>query len=136
MDWGNAIVKEITKDESGKVVQLTGVLHLKGFVKTTKLKLTWLPEMDELVNLSLVEFDYLIPKKKLEEGEDFLDVLNEGTKKETAGLGDSNMRNLQRGDILQLERKGYFRCDVPFVRPSKPIVLFDIPDGRQQSVLR
>jgi glutamyl-tRNA synthetase len=136
MDWGNAIVKEIVKDENGKVVKLTGVLHLQGSVKTTKLKLTWLPETSELVNLSLVEFDYLITKKKLEEGEDFLDVLNENTKKETAALGDSNMRNLKRGKILQLERKGYFRVDVPFVRPSKPIVLFAIPDGRQQTVMK
>ena len=68
------------------------------------------------------------------EGEDFLDVLNPCTKKVTAALGDTNMRNLRRGDILQLERKGYFICDVPFVRPSKPIVLFAIPDGRQQTV--
>ncbi|KAF2324099.1 hypothetical protein GH714_006651 [Hevea brasiliensis] len=131
MDWGNAIVKEIVKDESGKVTQLIGVLHLDGSVKTTKLKLTWLPEIAELVNILLVEFDYLITKKKLEEGENFLDVLNPGTKRETAALGDSNMRNLKRGEILQLERKGYFRCDVPFIRPSKPIVLFAIPDGRQ-----
>ncbi|KAE9458789.1 hypothetical protein C3L33_09300, partial [Rhododendron williamsianum] len=121
MDWGNAIVKEIKKDLNGRVLELTGVLHLEGSVKTTKLKLTWLPETSELVSLSLVEFGYLITKKKVDEGEDFLDVLNENTKKETAALGDSNMRNLQRGDILQLERKGYFRCDAPFVRPSKPI---------------
>ncbi|KAF7138493.1 hypothetical protein RHSIM_Rhsim07G0218400 [Rhododendron simsii] len=135
MDWGNAIVKEIKKDQDGTVLRLIGVLHLEGSVKTTKLKLTWLPETSELVSLSLVEFDYLITKKKVDEGEDFLDVLNENTKKETAALGDSNMRNLLRGDTLQLERKGYFRCDVPFVRPSKPIVLFAIPDGRQRRVL-
>uniref|UniRef100_A0A5B7BD11 glutamate--tRNA ligase n=1 Tax=Davidia involucrata TaxID=16924 RepID=A0A5B7BD11_DAVIN len=136
MDWGNAIIKEIKKDQDGNVTQLTGVLHLQGSVKTTKLKLTWLPETSELVNLTLVEFDYLITKKKLEEGEDFLDVLNPCTRKDTAALGDSNMRNLQRGEVLQLERKGYFRCDVPFVRPSKPIVLLAIPDGRQQTVLK
>lgn len=65
MDWGNAIVKEIVKDESGKITQLIGVLHLEGSVKTTKLKLTWLPEITELVNLVLVEFDYLITKKKV-----------------------------------------------------------------------
>ncbi|XP_058197788.1 glutamate--tRNA ligase, cytoplasmic-like [Rhododendron vialii] len=132
MDWGNAIVKEIMKDENDCIVQLTGVLHLEGSVKTTRLKLAWLPETSELVNLSLVEFDYLITKKKVDEGEDFLDVLNENTRKETAALGDSNMRNLQHGEVLQLERKGYFRCDVPFVGPSNPIVLFAIPDGRQQ----
>ncbi|XP_028779419.1 glutamate--tRNA ligase, cytoplasmic [Neltuma alba] len=136
MDWGNAIVKEIEKDNEGNVTRLSGVLHLEGSVKTTKLKLTWLPEIDELVNLTLVEFDYLITKKKLEEGDDFLDVLNPCTKKETAAYGDSNMRNLKRGEILQLERKGYFRCDVPFLRPSKPIVLYAIPDGRQQTSLK
>ncbi|WCJ26817.1 Glutamate--tRNA ligase cytoplasmic [Euphorbia peplus] len=131
MDWGNAIVKDIVKDELGRVRELIGVLNLEGSVKTTKLKLTWLPEIAELVNVTLVEFDYLITKKKLEEGENFLDVLNLNTKKEIAAVGDSNMRNLKRGEILQLERKGYFRCDVPFVRTSKPIVLYSVPDGRQ-----
>ncbi|KAK9145118.1 hypothetical protein Sjap_005021 [Stephania japonica] len=136
MDWGNAIIKEIGKDNDGNITHLTGVLHLDGSVKTTKLKLTWLPEIDELVNLSLLEFDYLITKKKLEEDDDFLDVLNPCTKIETLALGDSNMRNLKRGEILQLERKGYFVCDVPYVRPSKPIVLLAIPDGRQQTTQR
>ncbi|KAI3709090.1 hypothetical protein L2E82_38845 [Cichorium intybus] len=131
MDWGNAIVKEIKKGENGNVTELVGVLHLEGSVKTTKLKLTWLPEINELVPLTLVEFGYLITKKKLDEDEDFVDVVNPDTKKEIVAVGDSNMRNLKRGDILQLERKGYFRCDVPFIRPSKPVVLYAIPDGRQ-----
>lgn len=65
MDWGNAIIKEIKKDEAGNVIGLTGVLHLDGSVKTTKLKLTWLPDMNELVKLQLVDFDYLISKKKV-----------------------------------------------------------------------
>ncbi|PIA59232.1 hypothetical protein AQUCO_00400248v1 [Aquilegia coerulea] len=120
-------------DGDGNVAELIGGLHLEGSVKSTKLKLTWLPEIHELVNLSLVEFDYLITKKKLEEGEDFIDVVNPCTKKETLALGDSNMRNLQPGEILQLERNGYFICDVSFIKPSKPIVLVAIPDGRQQT---
>ncbi|KAF6142738.1 hypothetical protein GIB67_018449 [Kingdonia uniflora] len=131
MDWGNAIIKEVVKDEKGNVLHLSGLLHLEGSMKSTKLKLTWLPEFDELVKLSLVEYDYLITKKKLEEGEDFVDVLNPCTKRETLAYGDPNMRNLMCGVILQLERKGYFRCDVPFIRPSKPIILIAIPDGRQ-----
>ncbi|XP_010421514.1 PREDICTED: glutamate--tRNA ligase, cytoplasmic [Camelina sativa] len=130
MDWGNAIVKEITKDEEGHVTALSGVLNLQGSVKTTKLKLTWLPDTNELVNLTLTEFDYLITKKKLEDDDEVADFVNPNTKKETLALGDSNMRNLKCGDVIQLERKGYFRCDVPFVKSSKPIVLFSIPDGR------
>jgi glutamyl-tRNA synthetase len=70
----------------------------------------------------------------LKKERDFVDVVNPCTKRETAALGDSNLRNLQRGEILQLERKGYFRCDASYVRPSKPIVLFAIPDGRGRSV--
>ena len=50
MDWGNAIIQEIKKDKMGRLVQLSGVLHLEGSVKTTKLKLTLLPETDELVD--------------------------------------------------------------------------------------
>ncbi|CAA0810947.1 Glutamyl/glutaminyl-tRNA synthetase- class Ic [Striga hermonthica] len=133
-DWGNAIVKDIKKDENGIVTQLEGVLNLEGNVKKTKLKLTWLPDSSELVKLTLVHFDYLITKKKLEEDEDFVDVVNPCTKIETLALGESDMRNLKRGDVIQLERKGYYRCDVPFVRSSKPIVLFAIPDGKQQTV--
>ena len=64
MDWGNAIVKEI-KMENGVITELVGELHLEGSVKTTKLKTTWLADIDELVPLSLVEFDYLISKKKV-----------------------------------------------------------------------
>ena len=65
MDWGNAIVKGIEKDQDGFVKQLSGILHLEGSVKTTKLKITWLPEIKELVTLSLMEYDYLITKKKV-----------------------------------------------------------------------
>lgn len=149
MDWGNAIIKEIQCDKAGNIVHLMGVLHLDGSVKTTKLKLTWLPVVDELVELQLVEFDYLITQRKMVEkkerkvgndkkdkDEDFRNVVNPVTRKETSAFGDPNMRNLKCGDIIQLERKGYYRCDVPLLKQSKPIVLFAIPDGRQQNVSR
>lgn len=68
---------------------------------------------------------------QLEEDEEVTDFLNPCSKKETAALGDTNMRNLKHGEVIQLERRGYFRCDVPYLRASKPIVLVGIPDGRQ-----
>jgi glutamyl-tRNA synthetase len=132
MDWGNAIIREIKTDD-GTITQLVGELHLEGSVKMTKLKLTWLSDIEDLVSLSLVDFDYLINKKKLEEDENFLDNLNPCTRREALALGDPNIRNVKQGEVIQLERKGYYRCDVPFVRSSKPIVLFSIPDGRQKS---
>ncbi|GKD73104.1 glutamate--tRNA ligase, cytoplasmic [Tanacetum coccineum] len=71
-------------------------------------------------------------KDKVEdEVQEFIDLQNTDSKKEIAAFGDANMKILKRGDIFLLERKGYFICDVPFTEPSKPIVLYAIPDGRQ-----
>lgn len=52
---------------------------------------------------------------------------------ETEAYGDANMRSLRKGEVIQLERKGYFICDAPLLRPPKPIVLFSIPDGRSKA---
>lgn len=46
-------------------------------------------------------------------------------------MGDPNLRNLNKGDKLQLERRGYFICDEPFVFGNKPLVLVKIPDGKK-----
>jgi glutamyl-tRNA synthetase len=64
MDWGNAIVEDIQKDESGNIKELHGHLHLEGSFKTTKKKLTWLPIIDDVIPIQLVQFDHLITKKK------------------------------------------------------------------------
>jgi glutamyl-tRNA synthetase len=45
------------------------------------------------------------------------------------------MRNLKRGEIIKLERKGYYSCGAWFMRPSKLVVLFATPDGRKQALL-
>lgn len=37
-------------------------------------------------------------------------------------LGDGNMRTLKAGDIIQLERKGYFIVDRPLLSAAKPLV--------------
>ncbi len=50
----------------------------------------------------------------------------------TCFVGDANMRTLQKGDIIQLERKGYFIVDEPLSKAGKPVVLFAIPDGRER----
>lgn len=55
----------VTKDAAGQVTGVTAELHLAGDFKKTKLKLTWLADVPELVPLTLTEFDYLITKKKV-----------------------------------------------------------------------
>eukprot|EP00002_Diphylleia_rotans_P019422 TRINITY_DN3759_c0_g1_i1.p1 TRINITY_DN3759_c0_g1~~TRINITY_DN3759_c0_g1_i1.p1 ORF type:complete len:752 (-),score=162.80 TRINITY_DN3759_c0_g1_i1:233-2488(-) len=134
MDWGNAFVTGITRDETGKVTALEGKLNLEGSVKNTKKKLQWVADTDDVVSLVLVEFGHLMTKKKLEEDDDFLNFINGSSRKEIQATGDANLRNLQKGDIIQLERKGYFIVDRPYINASKPPILFGIPDGHSKEV--
>lgn len=50
-------------------------------------------------------------------------------------LGDPELKKLKKGDIIQLQRRGFFKVDQAYARPSEfsavetPVVLFSIPDG-------
>ena len=132
MDWGNCFVDTVSKDGSGAIVSMTGRLNPEGSVKTTKLKVTWLPDIADLVSLDLVFYDHIITKKKIEEGDNIADLVNADSMKEEAALGDANMRSLNKGEVLQLERKGYFIVDEPYISAKKPMTLLYIPDGRSK----
>jgi len=132
MDWGNCFIRTITKDAAGEFTALTGELNLAGSVKNTKYKLTWLPQIADLVEITLVELGYLINKKKVEEDDVFEDIVNDNSWLEAAAMGDANMRSLKKGEVLQVERKGYFICDTIYGGPGSPAVLLNIPDGRDK----
>jgi len=132
MDWGNCFIRKIEKGADGNVTALEGDLNPGGDFKKTKLKVTWLAAMPELVDLQLVDFKPLITKPKLEADEVFEDFVNDDTKVETVAQGDPNMRTLQRGDVIQLERKGYYVVDEPLTKADKPMVLLYIPDGKKK----
>ena len=110
-------------------------LHLAGDFKKTEKKLTWVADVSAAAGaplgpLRLEEFDFLITKPKLEEGDDFEAVVNPHTKWEVTALGEPAMRTLQRGDIIQLERKGFYRVDAPLLDDARPMVLFSVPDTK------
>ncbi|CAM9278404.1 unnamed protein product [Ascophyllum nodosum] len=132
-NWGNVKIKRVEKDDAGKATRLSGVFIPNGDFKSTK-KLTWLAKVADLVPMILVEFDYLVTKDKIEEGENFKDFLNPVTRAETEGLGDPGLRNIGEGDVVQLERRGFFRVDKPYRGEGKPLVLFMVPDGKTQAM--
>lgn len=128
MDWGNAIVEKIHK--TGDVVtSIDAKLHLEGDFKKTEKKITWLADTKDITPVELIDFDHLINKDKIEEDENFEDFLTEFTEFSTDALADGNIKSLKKGDIIQFERKGYFRVDTPYKEGSKA-VLFTIPDGK------
>ncbi|KAF2220711.1 tRNA synthetases class I, catalytic domain-containing protein [Elsinoe ampelina] len=112
MNWGNAYVRNIQKT-GDHVTSLSFDLHLEGDVKTTKKKITWLSKDQELHEVLLYDFDYLLTKDKLEEDDDFDSFLNKDTEKRTRCWADVNVGKLREDEIIQFDRKGFFRCDKP-----------------------
>jgi glutamyl-tRNA synthetase len=131
MNWGNAYVRQITKDSATNTV--TGIdleLHLQGDVKKTS-KITWLAATpNNMVPVDLVSFDHLITKYKLEKEDKLEDFLTPVTEFRSQAFGDCNVKELSRGAIIQFERKGYYRLDVPYQDERLRMVFFEIPSGK------
>ncbi|KAJ1673600.1 glutamate--tRNA ligase, partial [Spiromyces aspiralis] len=125
------------RGSDGKVTGLSLKFNPGGNVKSTKKKVTWLAldPQRPLVDMTLLDFDYLINKKKIEEDDDIMDFLTEQTRFETAAVADPNCAELKKGDVIQLERKGFYIVDrVAADSKSGKIELIFIPDGKAKSI--
>lgn len=133
MAWGNVIINKVHRSSDGKngskVDGVDATLHLEGDFKKTKLKLTWLADTDQNVPITLKHYGYLLTKTKLEEDEEFETFVNHDSERTIQALGDLNMRTLKAGDVIQLERRGYYIVDVA-AHGDEPVVLIDIPSGK------
>ncbi|XP_036984222.2 bifunctional glutamate/proline--tRNA ligase isoform X1 [Artibeus jamaicensis] len=142
INWGNIIITKIHKDANGKIVSLDAKLNLenKDYKKTTKI--TWLAETARALPIPAVcvTYDHLITKPVLGKDEDFKQYVNRNSKHEELMLGDPCLKDLKKGDIIQLQRRGFFICDLPYepVSPHScrdaPCVLIYIPDGHTKEM--
>ena len=74
----------------------------------------------------------MITKSNLAKDEDWKQFINKDNKKEQEMLGDPELRNVKKGDIIQLQRRGFYICDKE-AKGNEPIVLLYIPDGKETS---
>ena len=76
------------------------------------------------------EYGFLITKKTLAADDDFDACVNRNSLLETKAFGAPSLRQLQKGDKLQLFRIGYFIVDdAGDGSAERPLVLIKIPDG-------
>lgn len=140
MDWGNAIVHKIERGADGVIHGIEMQLHLEGDFKKTEKKITWLATSADapgLIPATLIDFDFLITKKKIEENEDWENFITPQTEFRTDALVDSNLATLEPGTIVQLERKGYYILDSVRRKDDGSVAgaeLFLIPDGKAATV--
>ena len=75
----------------------------------------------------------------LDKNDDFKDFIGKDTKVEVEMLGDPELRKLKKGDIVQIQRRGFFIVDSPYKDPTPnsckaaSIRLIAIPDGTSAS---
>uniref|UniRef100_A0A8B9HYL2 Bifunctional glutamate/proline--tRNA ligase n=1 Tax=Astyanax mexicanus TaxID=7994 RepID=A0A8B9HYL2_ASTMX len=142
INWGNIIISKINKDSSGAITSLEGRLNLENtdYKKTTKI--TWLTDTPKapLIPTVCVTYQHLISKPVLSKDDNFKDFINKQSKTEEMMLGDPCLKELKKGDIIQLQRRGFYICDQPYepISPhsckESPCVLLYIPDGHTKEM--
>ncbi|XP_063159686.1 bifunctional glutamate/proline--tRNA ligase isoform X3 [Candoia aspera] len=142
INWGNIIITKIHKNFTGKITSIDAKLNLenKDYKKTTKI--TWLAETScaSLTPTICVNYEHLITKPVLGKEEDFKQYINRNSKQEELMLGDPCLKDLKKGDIIQLQRRGFYICDQPYepISPysckEAPCILIYIPDGHTKEM--
>nr|XP_002126649.2 LOW QUALITY PROTEIN: bifunctional glutamate/proline--tRNA ligase [Ciona intestinalis] len=142
INWGNLTITNILKDENGKITSIGAKLNLENRDYKKTQKVTWLAESEKAppIPTVCVTFDHIITKPVLSKDDNFKDFINKNTRKEDIMIGEPCMVDLKQGDIIQLQRKGFYRCDQPYQPPSvhsckaAPCLLFHIPDGHTKEM--
>nr|XP_056709348.1 bifunctional glutamate/proline--tRNA ligase [Euleptes europaea] len=142
INWGNVVITKIHKNSAGKTTSIHAALNLenKDYKKTAKI--TWLAETSRVppIPTVCVTYEHLITKPVLGKDEDFKQYVNRDSKKEELMLGDPCLKDLKKGDIIQLQRRGFYICDQPYepISPysckEAPCILIYIPDGHTKEM--
>ncbi|KRZ12640.1 Bifunctional glutamate/proline--tRNA ligase [Trichinella zimbabwensis] len=139
INWGNAIVKKVVRTSGKVVTSATLQLCLENTNFKNTLKLTWLCEENkrekQLIPIIASHFDNVISKSILGKDEDFKKFICRDSRHDFEMVGEWAMCQINKGDIVQLQRKGFYICDQPYSVSSpytglpSPLILFNIPDG-------
>ena len=138
MNWGNAFVRHIASSASGTITAIEMELHLDGDFRKTSKKVTWLAAPTAaypLVAVTLLDYDYLITKKKLDDDDKLEDFITPVTEFREEAWADANVARLRKGDVIQFERKGYYILDAAVREDTGTGMEFiRIPDGKAASL--
>ncbi|XP_015432761.1 PREDICTED: bifunctional glutamate/proline--tRNA ligase [Dufourea novaeangliae] len=144
INWGNIMIKKIEK-ENGIVKNVLAQLNLENKDYKNTLKITWLTVLSNksdndisetnVIPCYAVYFDHIISKPVLGKDDDYKGFIAKNTRVEVQMIGEAELKRVKKGEIIQLQRKGFFRCDVPYESASpfssreQPLILFHVPDG-------
>ena len=134
--WTSVLVTGATRRPSDGMVTSLQSEYLPVFKFLKKKKdVTWLANCADLVNVKLLTFGPLLTRSNIPEHECASAYFNHQSIKTDDAFGDPALRLLKVGEVIQLERHGFYRVDRPYVSPLQPMVLFMVPDGKTRRAL-
>jgi glutamyl-tRNA synthetase len=108
--WGNCTITK-RLEEDGKVHLFGTIDELDKDFKGTA-KIHWVSaDPSATIKVKIVEYDHLITEPKIEEDTNVADIVNHNSKIEYTAIAEGCLRRLQKGDIFQFERRGFYFVD-------------------------
>ena len=131
MRWSVVEITKVERDAAGDVTSLEGSLVHKGDFRLCKRKISWVADTPHALKIRATEYDHLVTKN-VEPSENFLDFLNERSVATTTMMGNAAMVGLAHGEIVQIERRGFYRVDAPATQAEddRELALVLVPDGK------
>ncbi|EGT60361.1 hypothetical protein CAEBREN_23022 [Caenorhabditis brenneri] len=138
VNWGNIKIGNIKKN-GALITKITASLQLDNTdYKKTK-KVAWLGDVKEEAGKSIpivtAEYGHIISKAIIGKDEDWKQFINFDSVHYKKMIGESAIKTLKKGDIIQIQRKGFYIVDQPYCLKSElssvqtPLLLIAIPDG-------
>lgn len=109
MNWGNAIVIDKSM-ENNSISTIRLKLKLNGDFKTTENKITWISKAGAVM-VKFYEYGNL---QNDIDTDDLALKYNKDSKKESWWLAENSICDIQKGNVMQVERIGFFICDGVF----------------------
>uniref|UniRef100_A0A915AYC0 glutamate--tRNA ligase n=1 Tax=Parascaris univalens TaxID=6257 RepID=A0A915AYC0_PARUN len=141
INWGNMKIADVKRDAKGAVTRITATLDLdnKDYKKT--LKVTWIAEvpLGARIPVISVEYDHIITKPIIGKDEDWKQFINYDSVHFKQMSGEPALKSVRKGDIIQIQRKGFYICDCEYSEKSDfsghemPLILIAIPDGSRHT---
>ncbi|XGW21162.1 hypothetical protein V3C99_004258 [Haemonchus contortus] len=138
VNWGNIKIVSVNK-KNDTVSEIHAVLDLANQDYKKTMKVTWIAEADipsaACIPVVAIEYDHIISKAIVGKEEDWKNFINYESVHYTKMLGEPALRSVRKGDIIQLQRKGFYICDHDYQSKSEfsgtesPLLLIYIPDG-------
>ncbi|CAI2301825.1 unnamed protein product [Caenorhabditis sp. 36 PRJEB53466] len=138
VNWGNIKIGKIEK-KGNVVTKITATLQLDNTDYKKTVKVTWLGDVNaeagKTIPVVTAEYDHIISKAIIGKDEDWKQFINFNSVHYTKLVGEPAIKNVKKGDIIQIQRKGFFICDQPYNQKSElsgvetPLLLIAIPDG-------